>query len=350
MEPSAALAAAQSVIELYDIDEPVIGPLGRGLINDTFKVTADNGQQFVLQKVNEIFDSEVNADIAQVTAHLSHHGIVTPQLYPLPDNRLWVDDDGAVWRLFNYIEGDTLIGLTRPAQARSAGHLLASFHTALLDYQQPLHNARLGVHDFDRHLRDLHEVMTTHAKHPRFHLINPLARRILSQAEALEPLPELPDRVVHGDPKITNVVFKGDTDEALCFIDLDTLARMPVALELGDAFRSWCGPPGEDTREGCFSLDIFSAAVDGYAGATRIWLETAEWQAIVPATLRIFTELAARFCTDALKESYFGWDPARFANRSEHNEVRAEGQINAAIALAGQYDEASRVVQQAFTS
>ena len=40
----------------------------------------------------------------------------------------------------------------------------------------------------------------------------------------------------------------------------------------------------------------------------------------------ISLELAARFAADALFESYFGWDPARFPGRGEHNLVRARGQ------------------------
>jgi hypothetical protein len=38
--------------------------------------------------------------------------------------------------------------------------------------------------------------------------------------------------------------------------------------------------------------------------------------------------LAARFAADALDESYFAWDPQRFASRGEHNRVRAAGQLS----------------------
>ena len=44
-------------------------------------------------------------------------------------------------------------------------------------------------------------------------------------------------------------MFAHDADRALCLIDLDTLAHMPVALELGDALRSWCNPATEDAGE-----------------------------------------------------------------------------------------------------
>ena len=74
---------------------------------------------------------------------------------------------------------------------------------------------------------------------------------------------------MHGDPKINNLLFDAATGRALCFIDLDTLGRMPLPLELGDAFRSWCNPAGEDNRQSAFALDLFAAAVDGYAAGAR---------------------------------------------------------------------------------
>ena len=53
---------------------------------------------------------------------------------------------------------------------------------------------------------------------------------------------------MHGDPKISNLMFARDSDRGLCLIDLDTLGPMPIALELGDALRSWCNPAAEDAR------------------------------------------------------------------------------------------------------
>ncbi len=45
-------------------------------------------------------------------------------------------------------------------------------------------------------------------------------------------------------------------------------------------------------------------------------------------------ELAARFCTDALEERYFAWDPDRFATRSAHARQRARAQLALGRAVA----------------
>ena len=53
---------------------------------------------------------------------------------------------------------------------------------------------------------------------------------------------------------------------------------------------------------------------------------TDERRALLLGVEWVSLELAARFAADALRESYFGWDAARFPGRGEHNLVRARGQ------------------------
>jgi Ser/Thr protein kinase RdoA (MazF antagonist) len=211
------------------------------------------------------------------------------------------------------------------ALAREAGRMLGVFHRALADFDQPLSNRRPGVHDTPRHLEKLRRALAAHGAHPAHANVAALAERILALAAAAVPPAALPDRLVHGDPKISNVVFRSGL--AVCLIDLDTLARMPVPLELGDALRSWCNLESEDTAAARFSSARFEAALEGYAAGAGALLGAAEWQAIPKAMLTIAVELAARFAADALDESYFGWDAARFASASEHNLTRAAGQL-----------------------
>ena len=44
-------------------------------------------------------------------------------------------------------------------------------------------------------------------------------------------------------------------------------------------------------------------------------------------------ELAARFCADALHESYFGWNRARYDSASAHNQARVHGQLKLAAGI-----------------
>jgi Ser/Thr protein kinase RdoA (MazF antagonist) len=341
------MSDAINVLQNWGLHDAQAERFGTGLINDTYFVTADD-QHFVLQCLNPVFSPEVNADIDALTRHLDAKGAITQRIVPAEDSRLWVEVDGRVWRLSTYVPGICLDMLQTEQQATEAGRLLAQFHTDIRDLDLKLHTERLGVHDTARHLRRLEEALTEHAAHRYIVEVSELAQVIMREAENLPQLPELPDRLVHGDPKISNLVFDEATATGVCLIDLDTLTHMPLPLEMGDAFRSWCNPRGEDTQHSEFRLDLFAAAITGYAEIAGGFVSEAEWRAFLPATRMIMVELAARMATDALNESYFGWNPDIFPDRSTHNQVRAAGQLDLHQSLCDQYEAAEQLVASAF--
>jgi Ser/Thr protein kinase RdoA (MazF antagonist) len=344
------LAVPDAVLAAWGLAGAALSALGNGLINHTLLASPAGGEPLVLQRLHRIFTAEVNEDIDAVTRHLAAQGHTTPRLVPTLAGRLWLDHDDGIWRALTYVPGVSLDALDDVNQACEAGALLGRFHRALGGLQHRFRHARTGVHDTARHLANLRTALDQNRAHPRYAEIAPLGERIFAMARDLPPLPAVPERVVHGDPKLNNILFTPDRARALCMIDLDTLTRMSLPLELGDAFRSWCNPAGEDYAKAWFSLDLFGAALAGYAREARGFITPSEWQAIVPATQTICVELAARFCADALNETYFGWNPQRFASRSEHNQVRAEGQLAAAESLRAQGGPAEATVSAAFAS
>jgi len=327
------LKQAQAIPARYGIHAARIEPVDSGLINRTFLVTGADERRHILQWVNPTFTPAVNADIEAITSHLAGHGLLTPRLLRTAAGELCVPAGNGHWRMLTWIDGHTVHRAASDHLAHEAGRMLGSFHAAVADFTQSFQNRRTGVHDSARHFRHLRDTLAARADHPRFASVAVLGENILQFAATLPALPSLPERVVHGDPKISNVLFERGSDRALCMVDLDTVSRMGLPLELGDALRSWCNLAGEDARAAEFSVSRFTAALTGYASAAAHLLSTPEIRALVPATGLIHVELAARFCADALNEDYFAWDPARFSSHSEHSEVRAAGQLDAAKAM-----------------
>jgi Ser/Thr protein kinase RdoA (MazF antagonist) len=319
-----------------------------GLVNESWLVTAGDGARCVLQRVNAIFPPAINDDIDAVTRHLAAKGLVTPRLMPLRGGKRWLELDGAVWRLMSYVPGVTYERLHNAKQAYQAGALLGRFHAGLSSLDHEFANARLGVHDTAQHLARLEGTLETHADHRSHADARKLANGILVLGAELPALPAAPDRAVHGDPKLSNIVFDPDGVEALCLIDLDTLARMPLVLELGDALRSWCNIEGEDDPGARFSIVAGQAALFGYAETSRDFISIAEWQAIPVGVLTIAVELAARFCADALNERYFAWDQSRYGSCSEHNLARAAAQLALATDIHHQWSALSAATAEAF--
>jgi Ser/Thr protein kinase RdoA (MazF antagonist) len=338
----------RAVLDAFELaPEPLVRATS-GLINPTWYVRSTRGRALVLQRLNPIFPAAINADIAVVTRHIAAHGLLTPQIVASRSGALWFEHAGAVWRVLTLIDGVSRDALESTEQAREAGRVLAEFHRAVSDLEHTFRNARLGVHDTTRHLETLRAALRDLHDHREMASIGPLAERVLALADRLPALPASADRIVHGDPKISNIMFARDADRALCLIDLDTLARMPIALELGDALRSWCNPATEDAASARFVRPLFSAAVEGYAAAADGFLTPAEWSAIPAATLTITVELAARFCADALHERYFGWDARRYPSASAHNQARTRGQLQVAEIVAAELDALQEITARAF--
>jgi Ser/Thr protein kinase RdoA (MazF antagonist) len=346
---TAELALAHRAAGAWDFGAVEIEAVEIGNINLTFVVLTTSGR-YVLQRLNPIFAPEVHHDIDAVTGALAAAGVLTPRLVPTAAGNLWwTGGDGHAWRLQTYVEGVNHSRLTSTELAGSAGELLARFHAALADFDYTFRSRRLGVHDTPAHVAGLRVAIGAGAGHPAFALAAGIGREILERLDALPPLDDLPQRIVHGDPKINNIMFD-DRGRALCFIDLDTVGRMPVPVELGDAFRSWCNPGGEGQGAARFALDYCAAALHAYAGHMRGVLTPAEVAAIPTAVETITLELAARFCRDALEESYFAWDRSRYAAAWEHHIARAESQLHLARAIAGVRGELGAIVEEAFAS
>ena len=343
-------APPRKVLATLGIANAELCPFTSGLINASWRVDLPDGERLVLQRVNAIFPVNINDDIDRVTRHLEEKGLFTPRIVPTPQGELGLVTNGEMWRLLTFIPGVSRDMLENPRQADEAGDLLARFHLALSDLDHTFVNARLGVHDTPLHLEALKGALKEFKAHAQYEEVKPIGDAILEIAGTLPELPRSSDRIVHGDPKISNVIFDEITDDAVCLIDLDTISPMPVILELGDAFRSWCNLQGEESPDASFSLPLFRSAVTGYSRQARHFLTEAEWRSLPAATLTVTVELAARFAADALAESYFGWDVERYATAGDHNRSRAISQLSLAKNIQAQWGALEEVIAAAVGS
>lgn len=319
-----------------------------GLINRTYRVTRTRVEPrtIVLQRLHPSFRGEVNRDFDAITAHLAGMGVTTPRLVPTTSGALWIDTSEGAWRAQTFLEGRVVSVVSEPRIARAAGAAAGRFHVAVADLRHTFHFTRPGAHDTARHLAQLRAQLVAHAEHAQLASIRPVAERIL--AHALPPIAALPERIIHGDLKLTNVLFDETLSEAVALLNLDTLAHGTLAVELGDALRSWANPAGESAERAHVELSIVEAALAGYAEHAGALLTDAERSALPAGLETIALELASRFCTDALEERYFGWDSQRYGSRGEHNLVRARSQLALAESVRGSRAELAAIVARVF--
>jgi Ser/Thr protein kinase RdoA (MazF antagonist) len=320
-----------------------VSQLSGGLINTSYKV--GDPPIAALQAQHPIFTAEVNEDIDAVTTHLARKGAITPMLVRTGEGSLChIDSEGVCWRMLSWIPGRSLDRIEGPAMASEAGRIVASWHRATADLNHNFLFSRPGAHDTEAHMNLLRSSLDEHGSHRLHSEVSLLAEQILGDWDRWEGQLDGPLHVAHGDLKLSNIRFSA-AGRALCLLDLDTMAHLPLDIELGDAARSWCNPCGEDESQPNFDSDIFEAAFTSYLRANPIPSE--EREALVPGIERICLELSARFAADALRECYFGWNPDRASGWGEHNLLRAQGQAGLARSVISKRSALQELLRKA---
>lgn len=343
------------IVRAFGLEHAAFEPIDVGLINRTFRVLVEGRPAFVLQRQHAAFRGEVNLDIEAITAHLAGRGIGVPRLVRTPDGRAWVDHDGRAWRMLQHLPGITVSRVVRPSLARAGAELVGRFHAAMDGFEHTFHFTRPGAHDTPAHLARLQAALGVHSGHPAIEAVRPVAEAILTHE--LPPIPALRTRIIHGDLKVSNVLFRardpeqeaaGGPDEAVALLDLDTFQHGTVAIELGDAMRSWCNPAGESAENVKVDVDIFRATIEGYAATAHELLDREEIASLVPGLETIALELSSRFALDALEDRYFAWDSSRYPSRTAHDLARAISQLALAQSAATLRGQLQEIVASAF--
>ena len=111
------------------------------------------------------------------------------------------------------------------------------------------------------HMNDLHRKLVMYEGHAFHNQVLELAEKIQVEVDRLGRPIDLPKRVIHGDLKFNNFLFEGreegDPPKAHALIDLDTLAKLPLYFDLGDAWRSWCNRSSDGEMEAALDLERF---------------------------------------------------------------------------------------------
>ena len=224
-------------------------------------------------------------NIQRITGVAHCANVVWPDLDGRPFAR---DMHGGRWRVYPWLPGHVVESLPDPAMARQAGRLVGPLHKHLAAFEYIPQGSIPHFHDTDFVLTALQNV---HSQLPDE--VHGIADDILATLPSLIVADE-PQQLIHGDLKISNLIFD-DLGHAVGIIDFDTILRHARAIDLGDAFRSWCNRTAEDDPDATFDVAFFEAAASGYAQGFDMPSGPEERARHLRATRQITLELAARF-------------------------------------------------------
>lgn len=339
---------------------------GNGNVNDTFLVTvshqtlsqeAAEEDRFILQRLNiEVFRQPemVMENLGTVTEHvrrrLQHQPLSPgrrfeiPRVLPARDGGDHViDEAGSFWRALSFIDkARTFDVITDRDHGREVGYALGLFHTLVADL--PAHrlaDTLPGFHVTPGYLRHYDEVLAARAAPRSAEVACCLRfiekRRALAQVlEEAKKRGKLGLRIVHGDPKVNNVMLDPATGEAVALVDLDTVKPGLVHYDIGDCLRSAGNPLGEETEaweEVRFDPDLGRAILEGYLPLAQVFLTGNDYAYLFDCIRLLAFELGLRFFTDYLAGNvYFK------TQRREHNLTRALVQFKLTESIEAQAD------------
>lgn len=297
--------------------------VGSGNINVTYTVTTQRGV-FALQMLHDVIPDAAALDMQAVTTHLAAHGLLVPSLIMTVDGQPFARaEDGSRWRVYPWIAGEIFDALPNAEMARVAGRIVGAMHHALadLDYTPQgsiphFHDTAFIVDELQSVRAQMHESVAT------------VADDVLATLPGLI-ITDQPRQLVHGDLKISNLVFD-DEGKAVGIIDFDTVLLHSRAVDFGDALRSWCNRTAEDDAQAQFDMTFFDAATAGYAEGIG---SNDDRALLLRGAKQVTLELTARFLIDVVRDSYFGYDTARYASRRDANIARAIGQHHLATTI-----------------
>ncbi|KAJ1411623.1 mucin-desulfating sulfatase, partial [Ochromonadaceae sp. CCMP2298] len=156
-------------------------------------------------------------------------------------------------------------------------------------------------------------------------------------------------RATHHDTKISNALLHRESGRGLCVVDLDTVMPGYFISDIGDMFRTYLSPAGEeegDLGKVMVRLGHFAAVVRGYLRHMRGVLSAPELRQVVFAGQFALFMQAVRFLGDYLSgDTYFKIaQPGQNLRRAE-NQLRLLAEY---VALEPQLQQiVDRVVQEA---
>ena len=337
-----------SVCESFELHAPRVTPISEGHINESWRVTTAT-LDVIVQRINGFVFSNppvmiANADRAAraLRANWNDRGI---EFIETRDGGLaFRDDDGNYWRVARYIAHTRVSALGEPKHAFRAaeafGEVLTGLGTLDVDtWENPIP----GFHDLAPRLASLDSRVQADSK-ARVREVGQEIDWVASLRGRLAWPGGLPRRLIHGDCKLSNVLFDARC-HVVAVVDLDTVMVGYSGWDFGDLVRSAASSAAEDESDPArvgLDMGVFEALASGYRSATSDLLGTAEVESLALGVPYITFMLGVRFLADYLDgDRYFR------IRHEQQNLHRARAQLSLAKVMLERLDAMRGVLSRA---
>ena len=350
-----------------------IRPTGSGNVNDTYLAvfrTHFSEERIIVQRVNcHVFAQPewIMENMSLLSTHyhrqLRAESDSADRIWQLPrivpcrnGQDFFRDDNGDFWRALTLIASAKSFDIAQSAEhAFEVGTVLGQFHRVVSSMNPlSLHDTLPGYHETPKYLDrydavvqspEAQELIESSMEVRNLRRFVEDRRKLTSVLLDATAAGELELRLIHGDPKVSNIMIDNDTGKGTAIIDLDTVKPGLIHYDFGDALRSICNREGEETSDLgriSFDLDYCESFVRGYMVHAKEFLTDNDKKYLYDSIRLITFELGLRFFQDYLAGNVY------FKVKSpEQNLQRAQVQFRLCESIETRQRKIKEVLAQA---
>jgi hypothetical protein len=313
------------IIKAYGItNDYLVRKVEGGHVNQTYLVIS-KGVKYLLQQLGEVLGSPTLDCHSLLCRNLVQKGWEVPDLINSnPTKSKTISYYGRVWRCLKFIDNDSNGEPEINSELFSAcGGLLGKWHKDVSKLDIKPTTPEKERHDIFREAKDLElnlRFLPNEAK--------VLGDKILGELNDLPKTPQGSQQIIHGDPKLDNVLFRGGKPFTL--IDFDAVTVGSVWTDIGDMLRSLARKKltAKNAEINLADIEHFMENYKKSAGP-RNFVATDDIKNALSATKEISLEVAMRYLNDLDEQSnYLSWDSDNFASKLDNHIGKARLQIN----------------------
>lgn len=286
-----------------------------GLINNTFRLKVHN-QTYILQRINlNVFKNPkiIHVNYSKVYEHLVESKYPRDKLELIKSfngDELIIHKNDA-WRISRFIDGETHHVCNSIEMAFNAAEALAEFHLHLQGLNVNAITTPIpGFCDFDFRLEEFKKA-TLFGNTDRILIADVLIKDIDSNLHLIKSYialeQSIPQRLIHGDPKVSNFLFSKEANAVLSIIDIDTIMPGMILYDFADMVRSFANQSKEDStiKEKSFNSNIYEALKNGYLSIGKQFMMKEETDSLGLSAITIALIQCIRFLTDYLNDDMY---------------------------------------------
>ena len=345
-------------IEHFDveIDPSSVTPFGGGHINDTYMISSENGEKYIIQAINtNVFKQpeKIMDNIRLVSEHISSKTDcenAVMRFIPTKSGRYYhPSSDNKVWRLYRFVPAICLDFPENEKDFYECAYAFGEFQKNLSDFPaDKLFETIPDFHNTPKRYETFRKAVEADIC-GRVDSVRSEIGFVIERESFYSVLFEnfeagnLPLRVTHNDTKSNNVLLDPETRKALCVIDLDTIMPGFSVNDFGDAIRFGASTAAEDEKDigkVWMSLPMFKAYTEGFLAGVDGLLTDAEIELLPEGAKMMTIECGMRFLTDYLEgDVYFK------TSYEGQNLDRARTQFKLVADMEEKWDEMKEIVR-----